>query len=129
MKFVSRSWLIPLALSGIVCALCHVTSTDAATVLAAGPTPEIKVDQVGYLSTAAKIALVSSHATATGFTLNQSKDGKKVFEGSLSAPAPDADSGDQVQTADFTRAVVKPGTYYIDVPGVGRSWNFEIGPD
>jgi len=101
----------------------------AAPVFAATPTLEIKVDQVGYLTTAAKLALVSSHTAATAFTVNQSKDGKVAWPGGkLSAPVEDPDSGDQVQVADFSK-LVKPGTYYIDVPGVGRSWDFEIGLD
>jgi endoglucanase len=99
----------------------------AAPVFAAAPTVEIKVDQVGYLNTAAKVALVSSPSPATQFTVNQSKDGKAIFAGTLTAAAQDIDSGDQVQAADFSRWI-KTGTYYIDVPGVGRSWDFEIGP-
>jgi endoglucanase len=100
----------------------------AATLFAANPTVEIKVDQVGYLPTAAKIALVVSKNPATEFTLNQSKDGKVAAHGMLSAPRDDYDSGDSVQTADFSKWV-KPGQYYVDVPGVGRSWDFDIAPD
>jgi hypothetical protein len=33
-----------------------------------------------------------------------------------------------VQAADFTK-LAWSGKYYLDVPGAGRSWNFEIGPD
>jgi endoglucanase len=95
---------------------------------AATPTVAIKVDQVGYLNSAAKIALVSSNPPATAFTVNQSRDGKPVFSGALSAPAEDYDSGDSLQAADFTQCI-KSGTYYIDVPGVGRSWDFDIAPD
>jgi endoglucanase len=100
----------------------------AAPMFAANPTLEIKVDQVGYLNNAAKIALVVSKTPATEFTVNQSKDGKPVIKGTLSAPRDDFDSGDAVRTADFSR-VIKSGTYYIDVPGVGRSWDFDIAPD
>jgi len=95
---------------------------------AATATVEIKVDQVGYLNNAAKIALVSPKVPATDFTVNQSKDGKPVFPGKLTAARDDYDSGDRVQAADFSK-LIKSGTYYIDVPGVGRSWDFEIGPD
>src|ERR1035438_8501325 len=42
--------------------------------------------------------------------------------------AADPDSGDRVQVADFT-ALTTPGKYYLDIPGVGRSWEFAIGPD
>lgn len=100
----------------------------AAALFAANPTVEIKVDQVGYLPTAAKVALVVSKNPASKFTLNQSRDGKPVFNGTLAASRDDFDSGDSVQAADFS-AWNKPGQYYIDVPGVGRSWDFDIAPD
>jgi endoglucanase len=99
----------------------------AAPLFAAAPTLEIKVDQVGYLNTAAKVALVASNTAATAFTVN-SKQGAVVFSGKLTEPLEDPDSGDRVQAADFSK-LTKPGTYYVDVPGVGRSWDFEIGPD
>ena len=98
----------------------------AASVFAAAPTLDIKVDQVGYLINAAKVALVVAKAPAREFTLNQSKTGKVVFQGRLSEPMEDSDSADRVQSADFT-SWITPGSYYVDVPGVGRSWDFEIG--
>ena len=101
----------------------------AAAAMADTPTSEIKVDQVGYLNTAGKVAFVVSKNPAGAFTVNQSKDGKVVYRGTLTAPADDYDSGDRVQMADFGAKVTKSGTYFIDVPGVGRSWDFEIAPD
>jgi len=92
------------------------------------PTPEIKVDQVGYLNTAAKIVLVSSKTLATEFTVRNSKDDRVAAHGTLPAPREDFDSGDRLQAGDFSK-LIKSGTYYIDVPGVGRSWDFDIAPD
>jgi len=43
-------------------------------------------------------------------------------------PVEDPDSGDRVQPADFS-ALTAPGRYYLEIPGVGRSWEFAIGPD
>ena len=100
----------------------------AAPMFAATANPEIKVDQVGYLNTATKIVLVSSKTLATEFTVKNSKDDKVAFRGFLPAPKDDFDSGDRVQAGDFSKWV-KTGTYYIDVPGVGRSWDFDIAPD
>ncbi len=45
----------------------------------------------------------------------------------LSAPVSDPDTGDRVQTAEFT-ALTASGEYYLDVPNVGRSWTFSISP-
>ena len=87
---------------------------------------QIKVDQVGYLSSAPKIALVT--VAAKTFEVKRATSGVAVFKGTLGAASLDADTGDSVQIADFTK-LNDPGTYYLDVPGVGRSWTFSIRPD
>jgi endoglucanase len=95
---------------------------------APSPTVEIKVDQVGYLSTAPKVAFVVAKNPATDFTVHRAADGSVAFRGKPTAPVEDADSGDRVQAADFT-GLTKTGNYYLVVPGVGRSWSFAIGPE
>src|ERR1022692_2638887 len=95
--------------------------------LAATPTTEIKVDQVGYLSGAPKVALLATKTAAKEFTV-RSAAGAVAFRAPLPSPVDDPDSGDRVQVADFT-ALTTPGKYYLDIPGVGRSWEFAIGPD
>jgi len=97
----------------------------AAAAFAATPTVEIKVDQAGYLPDAPKVAMVVSKSAAADFTVRNSATNAVVFRGKLGAPADDADSGDRVQSADFSK-LTKAGKYYLDVAGVGRSWNFEI---
>ncbi|HEX6804291.1 MAG TPA: glycoside hydrolase family 9 protein [Terriglobales bacterium] len=93
---------------------------------AQNPTLAIKVDQVGYPIDASKIALVS--APARTFTVKRASDNSVALQGKLGSPAQDADTGDTVQAAEFS-SVRQPGKYYIDVPGVGRSWNFSIASD
>jgi len=93
---------------------------------AAQATVAIKLDQVGYPQKGPKIALVSN--AASRFEVKRASDGLAVFKGRLSAAVNDNDTGDQVQTADFS-ALKKPGKYYLEVPGVGRSWGFSIAPD
>jgi endoglucanase len=96
--------------------------------LAATPTAEIKIDQVGYLTGAPKVALVASKTAATEFTVRRVTGGAVAFRAALPPAVDDADSGDRVQAADFT-ALTAPGRYYLDIAGVGRSWEFAIGPD
>jgi endoglucanase len=91
----------------------------------AASTTDIKVDQVGYLPGAPKVAIVVSANPASDFTVRNFKDNSVAFQGKLAAPAADADSGDNVQVADFTK-LARAGQYYLDVPGVGRSWEFSI---
>jgi len=106
---------------------CILFSTFAVT-FAASPTAEIRLDQAGYLPGLPKLAMVVTKVTATDFSLRKASDGAVVFLGRLTGPVEDADSGDRVQAADFTK-FTRNGTYYIEVPGVGRSWDFSIAPD
>src|SRR5436309_13794483 len=62
-------------------------------------TNNIKVDQVGYLPNAPKIALIDSSGTGSpvqNFALKRTSDNAVVFEGKLSAAVHDPNSGDQV---------------------------------
>src|SRR5512142_1571507 len=90
--------------------------------------PRIHVDQVGYLPAAAKYAVVASPGEPAPFTLRRVADDGVAFEGRLSPPRVDVSTGETVRLADFT-AVSAPGEYYLDVPGVGRSYAFRIAPD
>ncbi len=109
-------------------ALALALLAGAARGEAASPTTAIKVDQAGYLPKAPKLALVSGPGAAGAFTVRRTKGGSIAFRGNLSAPVSDHDTGDAVQTADFT-GLTAPGEYYLDAEGVGRSWDFKIGGD
>ncbi|MGH9559983.1 MAG: cellulase N-terminal Ig-like domain-containing protein, partial [Terracidiphilus sp.] len=90
------------------------------------PVTAIKVDQVGYPLHGPKVALVG--APAKTFEVRSSGDDKVVFQGNLGAAQFDPDSGDTVEAADFS-GLQQAGQYYINVPGVGRSWNFKVADD
>jgi endoglucanase len=98
-----------------------------AALFAQAPVVDIKVDQAGYAPRAPKIALVVAKEPAAEFSVRDA-GGKVAFRGKLAAAVEGPDSGDRVQAADFTK-LTKPGKYSIDVPGVGRSWEFAIAPD
>ncbi len=85
----------------------------------------IKLDQVGYLSTAPKVALVAAESPAAEFVVKRAAGGAVAYRGKLGPAAEDKDSGDKVQAADFS-AFKTAGKYYLEVPGVGRSWEFSI---
>jgi len=96
---------------------------------AAVPTTDIKVDQVGYLTHAPKLAMVASSSTlAKEFLVRRGSNDAVAFKSKLPEPVREPDSGDLIQIADFSK-LDKPGKYYLEVPGVGRSWSFAIGPD
>jgi endoglucanase len=113
----ARLWPFFLCVSGLAfCPALLLYATE-------NPTPAIKLDQVGYLAGAPKIALVASPAKT--FEIRRSSDGKVVLHGALLPAATDSLSGDTVQAADFSQ-LRRAGTYYVQVPGVGKSWTFAV---
>ena len=117
-----REWLLLLALAALLFSpLFQARASDSGAAGTAGLA--IKVDQVGYPVDGPKVALVD--ASAQAFVLKRSSDGVVVFHGRLTPAELDANSGDKVQAADFS-SFRQPGKYYLEVPGVGRSWNFEV---
>ena len=117
-----RLWLFLFCVSGL--AFCPSLLLYGAET----PTPAIKLDQVGYPADAPKVALVASPAKtpAKTFEIKRSSDGKVVLHGDLSPAATDPLSGDTIQAADFSQ-LRQEGTYYLQVPGVGKSWTFAVG--
>jgi len=94
------------------------------------PSLAIKVDQVGYPLDGPKLAFLSgslvNQTISSDFEVRRTTDGAAAFHGKLTLPEADANSGDKVQAADFS-GLSQAGTYYIDVPGVGRSFDFQVG--
>jgi len=117
---VSGRLLESVVLAGLL--LCPAACQNKAETI---PWP-IKVDQVGYPLTGPKVALVS--APGTTFEVLRSSDNSSAFQGKLTPAQTDENSGDGVEAADFS-TLRQPGRYYVSVPGVGRSWDFEIGPN
>ncbi len=116
----------PLLLRSLLC-------VSAIRVWAAAPTLEIKVDQVGYLPDAPKRAFVvheerAGQAPVQTFLVRRAKDGSVAFRGDLQAATFDPDSADNVEAADFT-GLSESGNFYLEIPGVGKSWNFAIRHD
>ena len=72
--------------------------------------------------------MVVAKDAAQHFQVLDSKSGRVVIRGDLTKPIADADSGDAVQMADFS-CLTTVGSYVLEVPGVGRSWQFRIAPD
>ncbi len=87
---------------------------------------DVRVSSVGYLSLRAKRATIAG--APSGFTVVREADAAVVLSGAPAAPVNDADTGESVATADFT-AVNEPGTYHLEVAGIGRSTSFSIAPD
>lgn len=87
------------------------------------PQTAIKVDQVGYPPDGPKVALVS--APSKTFEVRNATNNAVVFHGNLTPAIVDPNTADQVQAADFSK-LRQAGSYYLNVPGVGRSWTFTV---
>jgi endoglucanase len=109
----------------LVCATIPVTLSSKGD----NTTPDIRVDQVGYPSGFKKLAFVVHSGTQPlrDFELRRADNNQSVFAGTLSSASIDVNSGDAMQTADFTN-VDLTGSFYVNVGGVGRSPTFRIAP-
>jgi endoglucanase len=107
---------ISLLFSGAIGRICRAENGSV----------QIKVDQVGYLPQASKVAVVTGAATT--FEVKRSSDNVTVFKGTIGTARRDSDTGDSVQIVDFSK-LQAAGTYYLEVAGLGRSWTFSIKPD
>jgi endoglucanase len=105
---------------------CLIALIFSTSCFAQNSPQRIRVDQVGYQPQATKIAFVL--ADAQGFQVRNVATGGVVYEGKLGSASLDPDTGDSVRSADFSE-VKQTGDFYIEVPGVGKSWNFRIDKD
>jgi endoglucanase len=90
-------------------------------------TDAVRVCQVGYLPEETKFAMV----TVSGPTVaevRRANDGKTVLTVPVGPGKLDPDSGDELHPVDFS-ALKTAGTYYLNVPGAGSSYDFRIGKD
>jgi len=85
---------------------------------------DIRLNSLGYLPAAQKKATIISKCS--DFFVKESSKNKTVCSGRVTGPFSQRDVNQAVWIADFSE-VDKPGRYYIEVPGVGRSYEFETG--
>ncbi|WP_155375348.1 glycoside hydrolase family 9 protein [Catellatospora vulcania] len=88
-------------------------------------TSPVRVNQIGYLTGADKIATVVATGGARAWQVRQASGGTAVASGTTTVYGSDRASGDTVQQADFT-ALTTPGDYVLWVDGVGTSVPFTI---
>lgn len=98
--------------------LCLAAGVDAAAA--------IRVNQIGFLPQADKLAIVTD--AATSFEVVAADSGKSVFQGKLGAPALWKPSAETVRLADFSK-LTAPGEYRIKLGGGALSDRFVIRAD
>jgi endoglucanase len=85
----------------------------------------IRLNQVGFYPAAPKVAVISADA-AGAFEVKEARSGKTVFKGKLGETLTSQHSGKNTRLADFS-ALRKPGSYVIEVAGLGKSAAFSVG--
>lgn len=84
----------------------------------------ICLNSIGFLPAFDKKATVT-HPCST-FFIKRSTDSRVVFSARANGALVQKDVGQQVWILDFS-GLRQPATYYIDIPGVGRSIDFHVG--
>jgi len=85
---------------------------------------DIHLNSLGFLPEYNKKATIVTECSE--FEVKKVADGKVVFKGTATGPLFQTDINQNVWTADFS-GLREKGRYYLNVPGVGRSIDIEIG--
>jgi endoglucanase len=88
---------------------------------------KINLNQLGYYPTAPKYAVVKTDQPVE-FAVVESTTSKKIFTGKLQGPRESEFSDKKTCIADFS-SVTEPGSYILEVIGIGKSYQFEIKPN
>ncbi len=89
-----------------------------------GADSDIRLNSLGFLPAAAKKASIVG--TCSEFAVKRVSDGASVHSGTVTGPVHQDDVNQDIWIADFSQ-FNGTGKFYVDVPGVGRSIDFEIG--
>lgn len=101
-------------------------------------TPNILVNQIGYLTDNKKVAILQGNNLQDVFYVYNAYNNEKVFEGYLTSdnigPSQSEDTSEFIESkeqkniylADFSQ-IKKPGTYYVYQKELGYSYRFRIG--
>lgn len=85
----------------------------------------IRFNQLGFYPSEEKIAVYTGKKAVQEFAVRHVADGKIVYSSAVSAPRKSLFSEKQTVVLDFS-SVQTLGTYRLELPGVGRSEEFEI---
>lgn len=93
----------------------------------AQPSTNIRLNQVGFFTKGPKIAAIIG-SSETSFSIKSEDRQTTYHTGTLSAAATWAQSGESVQTAEFSDFTTV-GKYVLEVPNFGYSYTFTIAND
>ena len=87
---------------------------------------DIRFNSLGFLPLQEKQASVA--ASCTTFEVRRVSDNSVAYSGAATGPVWNPDTSENIYTIDFT-PLHESGSFYIEVPGVGTSYNFDISYD
>jgi endoglucanase len=85
----------------------------------------IRLDQLGFYPSASKIAIVVGETATDDFFITTADHKDTVYAGKLGEQQQSKNSSLVTHVVDFS-TLKKQGTYIVDVPGVGYSYQFKI---
>jgi endoglucanase len=101
--------------------------TSAPPLEAEQPISAVRVNQLGFLPSSPKLAVVPA-SSSTSFNVSDAQTDEVVFSGMLTTPANWLPSNENVSLADFS-SLSEEGTYLVSVPGVETSRPFRVTQD
>ena len=101
-----------------------VTGLPALFILSIASGSTIRLNSLGYLPGMPKKASII--AECSEFTVRKTSDNSIVFTGKAIGPVHQDDVNQDVWIADFS-GINDKGKFYLDVPNVGKSYEFVIG--
>ncbi len=88
-------------------------------------TPNILVNELGYLPNREKMAVFRGENLPETFQIIDAMSGQAVWEGKIEDQGYNTDTGEHNSYGTFTE-LKSPGTYYVEASIVGRSYTFTI---
>jgi len=85
---------------------------------------DIRLNSLGFLPKMEKKATVTTECSV--FNVKNASNNETIYSGKPTGPLNQLDVDQDVWIADFSE-VTDEGKFYLEVPGVGRSFEFEIG--
>lgn len=89
-------------------------------------TPGILINQLGYITDSTKTVVFKGNEIPELFCIIDAENGKTVFTGFPEEKGYDGEYEEYIGYGDFSE-LQAPGTYYIEAPVLGRSYQFTIG--
>jgi endoglucanase len=90
--------------------------------------PNIKVNQLGYLTDSVKMAVFRGENLPGEFHVINAETGQAVYSGEIEERGLDRTTDEYISYGFFTD-LTAPGHYYIEAQVVGRSYSFAIADD